>query len=151
MLALCDGWMVPCCLALLVPVYVMSAICARKTFLLNSRLNDELEREVEVISHAQPQQVHGHYQKVARCRVKLANFQAINFALMNVCVFGLIAAALLRCCVVRSVDAGQVFAVVGYVTMFAMGLGNTPALVQQLARLRDIKRRVQAGVASIER
>lgn len=143
MLALCDGWMVPVCLLLLVPVYLLSVFYARKTYVLNNRLNNELEREVEIIGRAQPQEVRNHFNGVRHWRVKLSNFQAANSCLLNVFVMILIAAALVRCCLAHAIEVGQIFAVLGYVMMFVMGLGNIPALVQQLSRLRDITRRVQ--------
>jgi hypothetical protein len=98
---------------------------------------------VEVITHARRKQVLGHYERVAHWRVRLANYEAANSALMSVLVIGLVALALVRSCIVHAMPAGQIFTVLGYVMMFAMGLINTPALVQQLSRLRDITQRLQ--------
>ena len=148
MLAIYDRWMVPACLTLLLPVYLLSVTYARKSYILNQRLNDELEREVEVITHVQPHDVRAHYQKVAHWRTKLANFQAANFAMMSAFVLGLFVVALVRSCVVRAIDAGEIFALLGYVMMFVMGLVSTPAIVQQISRLRDINRRVSVRNSS---
>jgi ABC-type multidrug transport system fused ATPase/permease subunit len=142
MLALCDGWMVPVCLTLLAPVYFLSVFYAHRTYALNSGLNNELEREVEIIGRARPQEVRRHYDTVRQWRIRLSNYQAMNCCLLHLFVMGLISTALVRCCLTNVVEAGQIFAVLGYVMMFVMGLGNVPALVQQLSRLRDITRRV---------
>ncbi len=144
MLALYDGWMISVCLLLLVPVCLLSVVYARKTYVLNNRLNNELEREVEIIHRARTLEVRDHYSAAGLWRIKLSNFQAANFCLLNVCVMGLIATALVRCCLTGSIEAGQIFAVLGYVMMFVMGLGSTPALVQQLGRLRDITDRLRS-------
>jgi len=144
MLALCDVVLVPFCLTLLVPVCLFSVWGGRKSLTLNARLNDELEREVDVIGRGQPEEVNGHYRHVAGWRVRLANWQALNFAGTQLFVLGLLAAALIRCCSTGSPDLGRVFAVFGYLLMFVGNLSSVPLLVQQVSRLRDINRRISA-------
>jgi ABC-type multidrug transport system fused ATPase/permease subunit len=144
MLAVCDVVLVPCCLALLLPVAYFSIWGGRKSLTLNIGLNDELEREVDVIHRARRDEVHDHYRSVAGWRVRLADWQALNFAGTELFVVGLLAAALLRCCTADSPDLGRVFAVFGYVLMFVGSLANLPMLVQQVSRLRDINRRIGA-------
>jgi hypothetical protein len=45
MLMFHDAMFLPLGLALMVPVFLVSRVYGRKTYLLNGRLNDELERE----------------------------------------------------------------------------------------------------------
>ncbi len=144
MLALWDWLLVPFCLALLVPVSLLSAWGGRKSLTINTRLNDELEREVDVIRGGRPEDVNGHYCRVAGWRVRLANCQALNFAGMELFVLALLAAALVRCCTTSSPDLGRIFAVFGYLIMFVGSLSSVPMLVQQFSRLRDINRRISA-------
>jgi hypothetical protein len=144
MLGLTDWVLVPCCLALLLPVCVLGRTNARRSYRLNGRLNDQLEREVEVIHRARPAEVRGHYCLVARWRVMLSDWEAVNFGLMELLVFGLMAAALARCCAAPGVDAGHIFTVFGYVLLYVLGVLNVPVLIQQLSRLRDISRRMRA-------
>ena len=59
-------------------------------------------------------------------------------------IFVAMAAALVRTCARPGVDAGTIFAVLGYVLMYVIGIVNVPLLVQQFNRLRDISRRLQS-------
>jgi hypothetical protein len=144
MLAFYDVVLVPVCLALLLPVSVLNVFYARKALTLNGRLNDELEREVHVISGGQAAEVRGHYAGVAGWRIKLSDREAANFGGTEVFLLGLMATALVRSCAVLGGDVGNVVAVFRYVLMFVLGLDSVPVLVQQLSRLRDITRRVTA-------
>jgi hypothetical protein len=144
MLLFCDWLIVPFCLILLGPVAVLSVVGGRKTYTLNQHLNDELEREVEVITRARPLEVRSHYRLVAQWRVRLANWDALTFCLVDVCILGLMATALVRCCSLPDIDAGRIMTILGYVLMFVDGLVSVPLLIQQCSRLRDIGRRVQS-------
>jgi ABC-type multidrug transport system fused ATPase/permease subunit len=143
MLACCDWVLFPLCLALLLPVYVLSRVYGRQTFGLNRRLHDELEQEVDVIATGKPRAVRSHYERVARWRVRLSDAEAAGVAVVEVLILGLTAVVLWRCCTTAGADAGYISTVLGYILMFVSALTNLPLLVEQLARLRDIARRVQ--------
>jgi hypothetical protein len=121
---------------------ILSRNLGRTTQVLNRRLNDQLECEVEVIGRGDPSQVQRHYERVAHWRIRLADWQASTFGTMQLFVLSLLLIALLRCGSQQS-DVGRIFAVVGYVQMFALSLSDVPHLVQQWTRLRDISRRTQ--------
>jgi hypothetical protein len=142
MLALYDLALVPLCLALLVPAAAFNYLYGRKSFALSGRLHDQLEREVEVIGGGRPAQVRDHYARLAGWRVKLSDWQALSFGVLELFVLGLLAAALWRTCTAPGAAAGDVFAVFRYVWMFVTGLDSVPLLVQQAGRLRDIGRRM---------
>ena len=46
------------------------------------------------------------------------------------------------------VDTGTIFAVLGYVLMYVVGIANVPLLVQQFNRLRDISGRLRSELPS---
>jgi hypothetical protein len=145
MLCLADWVLVCSCLALLLPVCLLSRWNGRQSLLLNGQLNDQLEREVEVIHRAQPREVSRHFNLISRWRIMLSDRDAWSFGLLEFLVFGLMAAALVRTCAVPSANAGHIFAVFGYVLMYVGGVINVPLLVQQFGRLRDISRRLQSA------
>jgi hypothetical protein len=142
MLGLYDWVLVPFCLALLLPACALNWFYGRKTLFLNGRLHDEFEREVEVIGGGRPAEVRGHYGRVAGWRVRLSDWEALNFGAMELFVLGLMVAALVRFCAAADATPGDIFAVFGYVLMFVGGLDVVPVLVQQVSRLRDIGRRM---------
>lgn len=142
LLAFYDPILVLFCVALLLPASVLNVIYGRKTLLLSGRLHDELEREVGFVDEGRREEVRGHYSRVARWRIRLTDWEAWNFGLMELFILGLLAAVLARY-VAAGAGAGDVFAVFRYTLMFVMGLDNLPQLVQQVSRLRDIGRRME--------
>ncbi len=72
---------------------------------------------------------------------------ALNFGLMEVFAFGLIATALMQCCSAACAEPGQILAVFGYILIFSRSLADVPMLVEQISRLRDICRRLAGAKA----
>ena len=109
----------------------------RRSLLLNGRLNDQLEHEVEIIERAQPAEVRGHFDLVRRWRIMLSDRDAWSFGILELLIYVAMAAVLVRTCARPGVDAETIFAVLGYVLMYVSGIANVPLLVQQFSRLRD--------------
>ncbi|MFZ1106011.1 MAG: ABC transporter six-transmembrane domain-containing protein [Hyphomicrobiaceae bacterium] len=147
MLTWADLVLVPWCLALLLPAYLLSIWTGRQSLILNGRLNDEVEREVEIIERARPAEVRGHFDLIRRWRIALSDRDAFSYGALETLIFVAMAAALVRTCARPGVDAGTIFAVLGYVLMYVSGIANVPLLVQQFNRLRDISRRMQFEIA----
>lgn len=141
-LCLYDGRVALLCLLVLAPGSVLNAVYFRKTTRYSGRLHDELEREVEVVADARPETVRAHYERVGRWRVKLSDWEALNFGLTELFVLGLLAAVLVQACTAGATP-GDILAVFRYVLMFVMGLDAVPEVVQRVSRLRDIGRRLR--------
>lgn len=141
MLLFYDPMLVVYCLVLLVPATAINMFYSRKTTALTAGLNDQLEQEVDVLSHGSPDKVNSHYRGLARWRIRLADWEALNFGVMELFILGLLAAALLRACA-SGAEAGTILAVFRYVLMFVLGLDSVPMIVQQMSRLRDVGRRM---------
>jgi ABC-type multidrug transport system fused ATPase/permease subunit len=133
--------MVPCLLFLAVAGLLMRSL-SRRTLHLNRGLNDQIEREVSILQHAAPERVEDHYHRLRGWRIRLSNAQALNFGVTEVLALVLMAFVLVRGCVGGTVDAGTLFALLGYVVMLTTSLVNLPQWIQQLSRLRDIRRRL---------
>ncbi len=142
MLIIYDRLLVLFCGLTLAPLAILSRRLARRSFAVNAALNDQLEREVEVIEDGRSGAVLDHYRRLARCQVRLSDMGAWNFLQMEFFVLALIVAALARYCSRPGVEAGDIYAVFAYVLMFIGGLDCVPMVTQQLARLHDIGGRV---------
>jgi hypothetical protein len=142
MLVVYDRHLVVFCGLILAPLAMLSRRLARRSIGVNALLNDQLEREVEVIEEGRPTAVSDHYRRLARYQVRLSDLGAWNFLQMEFFVLALIVAALVRYCSRPGVEAGDIYAVFSYVGMFVGGLDCVPMLIQQLARLHDIGGRV---------
>ena len=142
MLALHDVVLGLSCLALMPPAMLINAVYGRKSTVLNGHLNDQFEREVDIVARSRTQEVHQHYHHLAYWRIRLSDCQALAYGWGEVMALGLLTIALVRSCREPSNTAGDIYALFRYVLMFVIGLNNIPMIVQQIARLRDIYRRL---------
>ncbi len=81
-------------LALIPPLTIINYFNAKRSLRLNTELNNQLEQEVEVISGRNVDVVRNHYLQLSHWRVKLSNFEARNFSIMEVFILAFFAAAL---------------------------------------------------------
>jgi hypothetical protein len=134
---------------LFIPVAILNRSYMRRSLMLNEGLNNQLEHEVQVIEGAQEGAVARHYAEVRNWRVKLSDADAFNWTTiegLSILVFLLV---LVRVAYMPGVEVGTIFAIFVYVWRLMEKLDLMPQIVQQLMRLKDIRRRIEAG-ASIE-
>jgi ABC-type multidrug transport system fused ATPase/permease subunit len=140
------GAMMAC---LFVPIVIVNNTYVRKSFALNRDLNNQLEEEVKAIESADPEVVKAHFTAVRTWRVKLSDAEAFNWSIIEVLSILLLVGVLVRITYMGEISAGAIFAMIVYVWQFLENLDNVPELLQQLARLQDIRKRIEAG-ASVE-
>jgi hypothetical protein len=130
---------------LFLPVAIINRGYMRRSLMLNEGLNNQLEHEVQVIERAQEAPVAGHFAEVRAWRVKLSDADAFNWAAiegLSILVFLLV---LLRVAHMPGADVGSIFAIFVYVWRLMEKLDLMPQIVQQIMRLKDIRRRIEAG------
>jgi len=140
------GGMMAC---LFVPVVIVNNSYVRKSFAFNRELNNQLEEEVKSIETADPDVVKAHFSAVRGWRVKLSDAEALNWSIIEVLSILLLIGVLVRITYMEEISAGEIFAMIVYVWQFMENLDNVPELLQQLARLQDIRKRIESG-ASVE-
>ena len=133
----------PCCF---IPVAVINRNYMRLSLALNASLNNQLEQEVKVIDGAQPQAVMGHFAEVRGWRIKLSDADARNWTMIEVLSMVVFVLVLLRVAYLPNPEAGTIFAMFFYVWRLMEKLDLSPQIVQQLMRLQDIRRRIEAGM-----
>jgi ABC-type multidrug transport system fused ATPase/permease subunit len=134
---------------LFIPVAIINRRYMRRSLMLNEGLNNQLEQEVQVVEAAQEEAVARHFAGVRAWRVKLSDADAFNWTAiegLSILVFLLV---LLRVAYLPNADVGTIFAIFVYVWRLMEKLDMMPQIVQQLMRLKDIRRRIEAG-ASVE-
>jgi ABC-type multidrug transport system fused ATPase/permease subunit len=144
MLAWYDLTLIPCCVALFLPLTIGNRIYRRWLADKHRRLHDQLEKEVEIIEGGKAPEVKEHFGLLGRLRVRLADGEALHFGIMELFVLGLIIAAMARSCSVFGEHPGVIYAVFRYVMMFIMSLDSVPMLVQRISRVRDVCRRFES-------
>ena len=117
--------------------------------MLNEGLNNQLEEEVQVVQAAQQRAVASHFAAVRDWRVKLSDADALNWTAIEGLSILVFLVVLLRVTYMPNPDVGTIFAIFVYVWRLMEKLNMMPQIVQQLMRLKDIRRRIEAG-GSIE-
>ncbi len=131
------------CLAVLVPMCIFNFRYLHRSVTLNRQLNDQLEKEAEIIATGDAAAVANHYLQVAKWRKQLSNAEANNWGVLEsflilVTTFVIVRAAQLS----TRQEAGTVYATIAYLWSYCESLGHVPALIQQMSRLKDINDRI---------
>ena len=137
-----DAWSAGFCLMLLVPLAILNRGYSKRTLTLNQRLNNQLEREVTMLTRRRPSRVLGHYRLLAKWRISLSDAEATNWGIMELFSIILSAAVIIRVASLPHIEPGTIYAMLAYLWNFLASLNHVPALVQQLSRLQDIARRM---------
>ena len=134
---------------LFIPVYLMNRGYMRRSLRYNEGLNNQLEREVQLIEKADEAAIRHHFEEVRCWRVKLSDAEAFNWTTIEVLSVLVFIIVLIRATYLPTTETGDIFAILVYVWRLMENLDNVPQIVQQLTRLHDIRKRIEAG-ASIE-
>ena len=131
------------CLVLFLPLAAINRWLARRSLALNAGLNDRLEHEVRVLREGRPTTERRHFAALGAWRVRLSDAEAKAFGAMELSVVALFAVALWRLAEGDVSRAGDIYATFAYVWKYVVALDQVPLLVQQVAKLKDIGRRLQ--------
>lgn len=126
-------------LALAVVLMALPAF-ARRNETLHSRLNDQREREVDVLSRGAG--VLRHFTLLSRLKVRLSDLEAGAYLALGVIAGALFLTAVLVLSRAEQMDAGRIYAVMTYLWTFVMSLDEAPRLAEHLAKLRDTAQRL---------
>lgn len=143
MLGWYDIWFAAYALAVVVPAGFANRAFSRRAITLNRKINDQMEREVDVLSRADPPGTERHYGTLAALRVRLSDREATTWSLIEVMFVALTVAVLLRATLVLGLKAGEIFATMTYVFDFTGSLRSAPTVLHKVTRLIDIRRRLE--------
>ncbi|MCX8019791.1 MAG: ABC transporter six-transmembrane domain-containing protein [Chitinophagaceae bacterium] len=133
------------CLSVLLPVLAVSYFYGKKMKVLNKQKNDELEKQVDIISTGNSRLIKRHYDALRQWQIRISDQEAWNFGIMEVFVILVIVFSL----VVTSkfstgtLEAGMLIGIYSYIQRFVSGLDTIPYVVQKFSSLKDIIRRIE--------
>jgi hypothetical protein len=136
------------CALLFIPVAILNRFYMRRSLELNVGLNNQLEHEVRVVDAAKEGDVTQHFTAVRDWRVKLSDADALNWTAIEVLSIIVFVMVLVRVVYMAGADVGTIFAIFVYVWRLMEKLDMMPQIVQQLMRLKDIRRRIEAGASA---
>lgn len=140
-----DSSVVLLCLAILLPVMAISYFYGKRMKKLNRYKNDELEKQVDIISSGDRKAIHTHFRNLRHWQVRISDQEAWNFGIMELMVMIVIGISLLltNSLTGGAVMAGSLIGIYNYVLKFVSGLDTIPYTVQRLTSLTDITRRIE--------
>lgn len=140
-----DSAVVLVCLGILLPVMGISYFYGRKMKQLNKMKNDELEKQVDIISTGNHHLIRQHYNNLRNWQIRISDQEAWNFGLMELMVIIVIGLSLLITNKAAGVgiQAGSLIGIYSYIQRFVSGLDTIPYTVQRMSALNDITRRIE--------
>ncbi|MCR1006782.1 MAG: ABC transporter six-transmembrane domain-containing protein, partial [Stenotrophomonas maltophilia] len=124
---------------------------ARRNEQLHGRLNNRLEHEIRLVDRVSPSVLRRHYTTLSRLRILLSDREAGAYVVIGLAAAALFALTIGRLATTDGVTPGHAYAVMIYLLTFVGSLDDAPSMVDQLARLKDIGRRVSPGMEDAER
>ena len=147
MLLVIEPWVgLACLLALLLCVTLMPGF-ARRNQRLHERLNNRLEKEIGLVEKVGANTLRRHYHVLSRLRIGLSDREAVAFLSIGLLAALLFVVAISQLALAPEVKAGHIYAVMTYLWTFISCLDEAPSTIDQLARLKDIGKRVDPGLA----
>lgn len=133
------------CLAILLPVMTISYFYGKKMKRLTQLKNDELEKQVNVISSGDSNAIRKHFNNLRKWQIRISDQEAWNFGMMELMVMVVIALSLLITNQVAgtTVLAGNIIGIYNYILKFVSGLDTIPYTVQRITALNDITQRIR--------
>ena len=143
-----DKTVVLICLTIMIPVIIISMLYGKKMLRLNKFKNDELEKQVDIISTGNNATIRHHYNNLRKWQVRISDKEAWNFGFMEIMVLLVIAVSLIVSKNLHSstIMAGSLFGIYSYILKFASGLDTIPYTMERLSSLSDITRRIELEV-----
>jgi hypothetical protein len=129
-------------LAVLLPMALVNSWYWQKALRLNQGINNQIEREVDDIVSSRPFRIRRHFWLLRRWRVMLSDAESWTWALTELCTIGALVFILVDFTRSPGFSAGAVYAVLAYVYDYLEGLNQVPTLVNNLARLKDVRERI---------
>jgi ABC-type multidrug transport system fused ATPase/permease subunit len=140
-----DTSVVLVCLGILLPVIGFSYFYGKKMKKLNTEKNDELEKQVDIISTGNNHLILQHYTNLRKWNIRISDQEAWNFGIMEIMVMVVIGLSLLitNKTAGTGIEAGSLIGIYSYIQRFVSGLDTIPYTVQRLSSLNDITRRIE--------
>lgn len=109
------------------------------------KLNNRLEKEVDLIEMVNPKHLNQHYDLVSRLRIAISNREAFSYLIIGIAMMILFGFTLSLFTLYGYQSAGHIYAVMTYLWTFAFSLDTMPSLIEQFSELKDIGKRVNMG------
>lgn len=143
MLVLLEFWVGVLSMMVLAVFLLLLPGFSRMSEKLYFKLNNRLERDVDMIQAAPEAMLHKHFGLVARLRILISNREALGYLCIGAAMAVLFGFTFVWITLNGYGSAGHIYSLTTYLWMFAMSLDDMPQLVESYSNLSDIARRVE--------
>ena len=109
------------------------------------KLNNQLEREAGRISTGDERTLKRHYDVLSKLRIRISNREAMSFFIIGTSAAAIFSLAIFLLSS-KQANAGHIYSVLTYLWTFAISLDDAPRLIEEFSKLKDIGKRVDAGL-----
>ncbi len=116
----------------------------RRFYRLNGELNQETERQVDILGEGRVRAAVAHFLRIRRLEVRLSDAEAVLYGAVFVVLLALILFNLWFATTALTVSTGTVFSIVSYSWEFVESALALPMTLQSWTRLSEIARRLNS-------
>jgi len=132
------------CLLVSLVIMIIYGFSAKGIDALNQGYNEELERQVSVISEYQPIFLRNHLKKLMRWNIRLSDRETLNFSIIWLFMMSFLVLSIVFSIRQGITEVGVVFSLVLYLFQFIESAAVMPVFYQEWLRFRGIIGRLAA-------
>lgn len=130
------------CLSILGLIVFIYTITGKFNYKLNTKYNNQLEKQVDVLTARDSIAIKSFYQELMRWNVKLSDLETINYFVIWVGVIAVFIYTPITVIGAGILSYGLVFSIIMYVFDYTGSIVSFPLFIQQVIRLKEISVRL---------
>jgi ABC-type multidrug transport system fused ATPase/permease subunit len=130
------------CLFIVLPLLLITKLYVRRMTIVQRDLHDTKEEAYDIFATRDINQVRTYYQRIARAEQKIANWGALNFGFIRLCLLGIFLLVLYISIDIDDFSTGSIYSIVAYLWTFVTSTEYLPELLESSTAIRDISRRL---------
>ena len=130
------------CLSILGLIVFIYTITGKFNYKLNTKYNNQLDKQVDVLTAIDSIAIKSFYQELMRWNVKLSDLETINYFVIWVGVIAVFIYTPITVIGAGILSYGLVFSIIMYVFNYAGSIVSFPLFIQQVIRLKEISVRL---------
>ena len=130
------------CLSILGLIVFIYTITGKFNYKLNTKYNNQLEKQVDVLTARDSIAIKSFYQELMRWNVKLSDLETINYFVIWVGVIAVFIYTPITVIGAGILSYGLVFSIIMYVFDYTGSIVSFPLFIQQAIRLKEISARL---------
>jgi ABC-type multidrug transport system fused ATPase/permease subunit len=131
------------CLCIGVPLFFVNRLYNNRVIRLQGQLHDLREDVFRIFTKKDRREVRAYYDSTAVPQRKIANWSAVNFAMLRLFLLGIFLVVLFIAIDIDNLTTGQTYAVVAYLWTFITSTEYLPDLMESYTSLKEIQGRVR--------